>query len=139
MKKRFILTFTILLFILAAQGQETKKKKNYFSVFIESPLFYKDWYEDPGNVGYLNFEILQRRKENFANSYSFGLLLIAHIEGLVYVPEQPNLYFQYGAVFGKKRHFFELGAGLGVPAFLLNFRIGYRMELGKRFLFQAGF
>ena len=136
-----ISAIAIIIFPLLLFSQENKSKPfgNSFSVSVESPLFFKSWYEENGNVGFLNFELFDKRKENFANSYSLGLLLIANLYGEVYVPQQPIFYFQYAAVFGKKRHFFELGTGLVVPEFLLNLRFGYRLNLGKRILFRAAY
>ncbi len=112
--------------------------KNSFSIFLETPLFFEDWHGDAGNVGFINFEYLNRRNSHYGNSYSVGVLFLARLYNEVYTPG-PIFDLQYNAVFGRHTNFFELGIGFVVPDFILNLRIGYRLQIKKHFLFKIAY
>jgi len=144
MKEKLLIALAFVLFtssFLFGQDTLNRKKNNSFSVNIESSMIMiiGDYWVPQVTYGYLNFEFLQRRKENFANSYSLGLAPVALFDDYFSVAQHPVFYLQYAAVFGKKRHFFEMGTGLVVPTIILNLRLGYRLDLGKRFLFRAAY
>jgi hypothetical protein len=137
------LSFLLILFAISllTTGQETNNTntENRFSVFVESPLFFKMWNNENANIGLINFEYLQKRTNSFSNSYSIGLVALIHYENEWYAPDAPVINLQYNAVFGRKNNFFETGIGLTVPVFLLNLRFGYRLNIGKRLLFKIAY
>ncbi len=142
MKFKTLLTCLLLLSALTLVGQnsETEKasNKDSFSLSLETPFFYKDIYGEKGNVGYINFEYLNRRRENFAHSYNIGMMFIASIYDTVFVPD-PVLKVEYTALFGKNRHFFEAGGGFNFPGAQMTLRVGYRLQLKKHFLLRIAY
>ncbi len=89
-------------------------------------------------MGYINFEYLNRRRENFAHSYNIGMMFIASIYDTVFIPD-PVLKVEYTALFGKNRHFFEAGGGFNFPGSQMTLRLGYRLQLKKRFLLRIAY
>ncbi|NOX45496.1 MAG: hypothetical protein GXO89_00780 [Chlorobi bacterium] len=135
-----IILMTILVFSGFGQNEDLNgNHQNSYSVYLETPLFFKDYSGDPGNAGFINFEYLNKRKKNYYNSFSLGLLFVLSIDNTVFMPSVPVLNFQYNAVFGKSKHFFETGVGFVAPIFILNLRFGYRLQLGQRLLFRAAY
>ena len=142
MKPKTLLTCFLLLSGLTMVGQNKEKEKisnkDSFSLSLETPFFYRDTYGEKGNVGYINFEYLNRRRENFAHSYNIGMMFIASIYDTVFVPD-PVLKVEYTALFGKNRHFFEAGGGFNFPGAQMSLRIGYRLQLKKHFLLRVAY
>ena len=137
------LSISLILFALSVltKGQEINHKntENCFSVFVESPFFYKDWWEYEHSVVSVNLEYLLRSKNNPGLSLVLGYgEIIEYYEGIYYL--DPYVHTEITKLFGRKNHFFELGGGGGyASSVFLNLRLGYRLELGKRFLFRVAF
>ena len=138
----FFMITVLMVYTNIINGQETSKasNNNLYSVFVQSPFFYRDY---PGNNDYwiftTNFEYLLYAGSDFPLSLSLGFgrefrFKDVGIYDLVITSEVNQL-------FGDGKHFFELGAGLGMASatFMMQFRLGYRLHLGKRLLFRAAY
>jgi hypothetical protein len=142
-KTPLLIALIVLLGVSSLSGQNSlKPKKNILcNVNIETQLFYKSWYEEKGDLFFVNFELLRKKEKNFTNIFSIGFIPLRYYNNKLHIQRNSYLLFkfQYTAVFGKKNHFFEMGAGLVVMQSLLNLRVGYMLNLGKRFLFRVAY
>ncbi len=141
MKKKILIIPTLLLFIFTAYGQEPlkQKKERSFSVFIESPLFYKSWNEYSAYIFTGNFEYLIKQKENRRLSLLIGFGVEYSAEN--YHFEDYFVHAEINKLFGKRNRFFEVGTGFGLAGLdpFLKMRLGYRCNVGRRLLFRIAY
>jgi hypothetical protein len=139
MKSLITIVFVLLLNpFLFSQDTTENKNDNSYSVFFESPLFYEDWWEYQNTVLTINFEYLINKK-NGGLSFLLGYgRIFSSYDGVFYSDPYFNTEINY--LFGKKHHFLEIGTGLGYgSSVFLKFRLGYRLNLGKRLLFRIAY
>ena len=142
MSKKLTLLILSLFLVRLVSGQETDStgKKSYFSVSVESPFFYKDWWEYSHNVLTVNIEYLKLRENKPGLSFVLGFgSIISKYEGVVYY-QDPYIAGEMNFLFGKKNHYFEIGFGPGyATSVFFKGRFGYRLQLGKRLLFRIAY
>jgi len=125
---------------LFGQNSENLQKEHPLAVYLESPLFYRDW-NGNSNSGIItaNLEYLLKTSEINRVSFSLGagrefLIKDYHHWDIVIFSEVSN-------VFGKRTHFFEAGLGpcYASGSLMIKMRLGYRLQLANRFLFRLGY
>lgn len=87
MGKKLIILILSLFLVRLVSGQESDniKKEKSFSVFVESPFFFKDWWEYTDNVLTANLEylIVKDNKPDLSFVLGFGSI-ISRYEGVLY-------------------------------------------------------
>ncbi len=125
MSRNLKLLILCLFLVRPVSGQEADStvKKSHFSVFVESPLFFKDWGEYHHNVLTVNLEylIVKDNKPHLSFVLGFGSIFTKY-EGVLYY-QDPYVAGEMNFLFGKKTHYFEIGFGPGYATGLF-FKVG---------------
>lgn len=134
MKKLFLI-ISILMIITPSFAQRYRRQKDHsFSVFVDSPLFFRDADDTLySTIINLNLEYFSKKKI----TYSIGLGQRYDYDARSYYT---TLTAEINKLYGNSMHNLELGAGLLYEGFetLLILRLGYRLQYNN-LLFRVAY
>jgi len=125
---------------LFCQNSEKLTKENPIAVYLDSPLFYRDWYNNSfSRIITANLEYLLKTSKS--NRISFSLGVGSEFSKEDYQNYDIVFFSEVSNLFGKRNHFFEVGLGpcYASGSLMIKTRLGYRMHLGNRFMFRLGY
>lgn len=128
----------VLLITSTAISQEEELLKDYKSniIFVQSDYF--SWTGEFGLISFTaNYERLSKAGNNGYVSLSIGGGTLVGANGFLGTYSLVNL--EINRLIGRRNHFFEIGTGMIIlhtsPS--LSAKLGYRMMIGKRFMFRS--
>lgn len=141
--KKLLFFFSFSTFFLQVCGQDKTIIKNDkpLSINIVSPFFYRDYsgyYEDFIVYCNLEYSFPYRNYHRWSVSAGTGQELLK--KDFTLYPDFV-VFSAVNWIYGTNIHFLEVGTGLGWASaeFLIQFRVGYRLEIGRRGLFRVGY